>query len=48
MINNFKNSRTRIFRDDAELEPLMNDENFNFKETRKLKGERIVLPVITF
>ena len=33
-----------MYRDGVELEPIMNDENydFNFQETRKLKEERII------
>ena len=37
-------NRTRLYRDGGELEPLMNDEayDFNFQETRMLKEERQV------
>ena len=37
-------NRTRLYRDGAELQPLMNDEayDFNFQETRMLKEERKV------
>ena len=37
-------NRTRLYRDGAELEPLMIDEayDFNFQETRMLKEERQV------
>ena len=40
-------NRTRVYRDGFELEPLMNNENydFNFQESRKLKEERIIYPV---
>ena len=36
-----------MYRDGVELEPMMNDENydFNFQETRKLKEERIIKAV---
>ena len=39
-----------MYRDGVEMEPLMNDENydFDFQETRKLKEERIIKAVRTF
>ena len=44
LLCNFLLNRTRLYRDGAELQPLMNDEayDFNFQETRMLKQERQV------
>ena len=46
----FYNHRTRLYRDGVELEPLMQNDNydFNFQETRLLKEERVLQKVSYF
>ena len=44
---NYNYFRTRVYRDGEEIQPLLDDGNydFNFQETRKLKEERQLRPV---